>query len=72
VTRPVRELRAFRRVHLEAGETARVQLEVPMAELAYWDEAARGWVVEDTDYVAWVGASSRELPLSAEFKVQLG
>lgn len=72
VARPVRELRAFARVHLEPGETARVPLEVPMSELAYWDAATRSWVVEDTDYAVWVGPSSRALPLRAAFRVQLG
>jgi beta-glucosidase len=72
VARSVRELRAFQRVHLPAGAVAQVRLEVPMAELAYWDEGGGRWVVEETDYVAWAGPSSRELPLRAEFKVQLG
>jgi len=72
LARPVRELKGFARVHLAPGETTRVEFEVPMSELRYWDEAARGWLLEETDYVAWVGPSSRELPLRAEFKVQLG
>ena len=72
LARPVRELKGFARVHLAPGETTRVEFEVPMSELRYWDEAARGWLLEETDYVAWIGPSSRELPLRAEFKVQLG
>jgi len=72
VTRPVRELRAFARVHLSPGETSRVLLEVPMADLAYWDTATRAWVVEDTGYDVWAGPSSRALPLHATFRVQLG
>ena len=72
VARAVRELRAFQRVHLAAGATAQVRLEVPVSELAYWDDEQRTWIVEDTDYVAWVGPSSRELPLRADFKIQLG
>lgn len=72
VARPVRELKAFARVRLEAGETARVDFEVPMSDLRYWDEDARGWLLEETVYVVSVGPSSRELPLRAELKVQLG
>ena len=72
VERPVRELKGFARVRLEPGETARVELEVPMSDLRYWDEDARGWLLEEADYVAWVGPSSRDLPLRAEFKVRLG
>lgn len=72
VARPVRELKGFARVRLEAGETARVEFEVPMSELRYWDDDARGWLLEETDYVVWAGPSSRQLPLRAELKVRLG
>lgn len=72
VPRPVRELRAFARVALSPGATARVALEVPMSELAYWDAGSRAWLLEETDYTVWVGPSSRELPLHATFRVQLG
>ncbi|MBY0279513.1 glycoside hydrolase family 3 C-terminal domain-containing protein [Candidatus Binatia bacterium] len=72
VARPVRELKAFTRVHVEAGAMARVELDVPMSELRYWDEDAGGWLLEETRYVVWVGPSSRELPLRSEFDVRLG
>jgi beta-glucosidase len=72
VPRPVRELRAFARVSLAPGETKRVALEVPMSELAYWDAGARAWLLEETEYTVSVGPSSRELPLHASFRVQLG
>lgn len=69
VERAVRELRAFRRVHLAPGESAVVTLELPIAELAFWDEAASRWVVEATSYRVWAGSSSRDLPLEAGFTV---
>ena len=72
VARPVRELKAFARVHVAAGETARVEFDVPMSDLRYWDEDANGWLLEETDYVVEAGPSSRELPLRAELKVRLG
>ena len=49
VERAPRELKAFARVHIEPGATATVKLEVPVAELAYYDTAA-GWVVEPGRY----------------------
>ncbi len=72
VARPVRELKAFARVHVAAGETARVEFDVPMSDLRYWDEDAKAWLLEETDYVVEAGPSSRELPLRAELKVRLG
>jgi beta-glucosidase len=49
VERARRELKAFRRVRVEAGASAEVVLEIPAAELAYYD-VSRGWVVEPGRY----------------------
>ncbi len=35
-SRPIRELRAWRKVALEPGETKQVTITVPVSELAYW------------------------------------
>lgn len=72
VQRAEQELRAFARVHLEAGETRTVALDVPAADLAYWDVASAGWVVEPIAYEVRVGPSSRELPLRATVHVARG
>ncbi|MEW6271169.1 MAG: glycoside hydrolase family 3 C-terminal domain-containing protein [Thermodesulfobacteriota bacterium] len=69
VERAPRDLRAFARVHLAPGEAATVVLDVPAADLAYWDEDAHAWRLEDVEYTAWAGASSRDLPLRASFRV---
>jgi len=70
VERAPRELRAFARVRLAPGETRQVVLDVPIAELAYYDVGGRTWLVEDADYTAYIGPSSRELPLRASFRVR--
>ncbi|HZR80894.1 MAG TPA: glycoside hydrolase family 3 C-terminal domain-containing protein [Candidatus Binatia bacterium] len=70
VERAVRELRAFARVELRPGERRSVTLTVPAADLAFWDDAAKRWVVEETSYAAWVGTSSRDLPLRADFAIR--
>ncbi len=46
VDRPLRQLVGFRRVAIRAGEAATVRLTIPLADLAYWSEAERRWVVE--------------------------
>jgi beta-glucosidase len=68
VSRPVRELKAFRRVSLARGETTTIELVVPLAELAYWDVTTGGWVVEPATYRLEVGTSSRDLPLVADLQ----
>ena len=69
VDRPVRELKAFRRIALAPGETKTVSLAFPATDLAFWDATANEFVVEPIDYVVECGASSRDLPLQARVSV---
>jgi len=65
VARPVKELRGFRRLHLEAGECRTVAFRLSTEQLAYIDaEFVR--VVEPGTIRILVGRSSADLPLSAE------
>lgn len=70
VQRPVRELKAFASVALEAGETREVVLVVRREDLAYWHVAAQRWVVEGGSYLVDVAASSRDLRSSASVEVE--
>ena len=69
VERAPKELKAFRRIGLKAGETQTVQLGISVKELAYYDEQA-GWTVEPTSYTLIVGQHSLdERALRAEFNI---
>ena len=69
VERASKELKAFQRVGLKPGETKTVQLDIPVRDLAYYDEQL-GWTVERTSYTLIVGQHSLdEKALQAEFKV---
>jgi beta-glucosidase len=54
VERARRELKAFARVRLEPGAAAQVALEIPVSELAWYDEK-RGWVVDPGRYLLLAG-----------------
>lgn len=58
VVRAPRELKAFEKVALQAGETKRVELSFAVEELAYWDETSHSWQIEKGDYDLYVGVSS--------------
>jgi beta-glucosidase len=62
---PVRQLKAYDKVHLQPGQTRTVTLRLPTKGLAAWDTEERGWRVEDGRYRLFVGDSSRHLPLRA-------
>ena len=68
--RAPRELRAFRRVELEAGAVRTVELELAVTDLAVYQPDARTFYVEPLEYVLHVGTSARDLPLSARFSVE--
>ena len=61
VVRPTRELAAFERVWVTAGESVSLELRVARDDLAYYDTRVSGWRVEPGEYVVEVGASSRDL-----------
>ena len=62
VTRPVKELKGFRRIDLEPGQTATVRFEITPESLAFWDVNMK-YVVEPGEFSIMVGNSSRDADL---------
>ncbi|HVV52014.1 MAG TPA: glycoside hydrolase family 3 N-terminal domain-containing protein [Polyangia bacterium] len=60
VTRPVQELKGFRRVHLKPGEAKRVELPLGFEELSFWNAAMKR-VVEPGRFEVMVGGSSNNV-----------
>jgi beta-glucosidase len=57
-SRPVRELKAFTKVHLAPGESKSVTLIIPAASLGYWSPASHTDVLEPGTFDLWVGDSA--------------
>jgi beta-glucosidase len=71
VERAPKELKAFTRIALQAGETRTVQFRVPISRLAYYDESQADFVVEPLEYEIFVGAHSLDThALKARFVVR--
>ena len=69
IERAPRELKAFQRVRLAPGETKKVEINIPVQELAYYDPDA-GWTIETTKYTLIVGQHSLDdHALQASFQV---
>jgi beta-glucosidase len=62
-TRPVKELKSFKKVWLKPGERATVTLDITPRSLAFFD-ANMKYVVEPGDFVVMVGSSSRDADLT--------
>jgi beta-glucosidase len=67
-SRPVRELKGFRRVGLKPGETQTVTFPLGPDELRYWSTSQRKWVQDAEAFDVWVGADSTAT-LHADFAV---
>jgi beta-glucosidase len=70
VPRPRRDLRGYRRVHLEPGESRQVELAVPARSLAYWNERKNGWEIEADRVRVEVGSSSGAIKLTKTIRVR--
>ena len=57
-SRPIRELKGFERVTIEAGATRTVRFQLGSEQLRYWSAVTRGYVQDATTYDIWVGGSS--------------
>lgn len=59
VTRPVKELKGFKRIHLEPGQTQTVALPIEPEHLAFYD-IHMNYTVEPGEFEIMVGSSSRD------------
>ena len=69
VERAEKELEAFERVALKAGETKNVTLEFPLSELAHWDNETNEWVLEHGKIEILVGSASNDIRQSIQTEI---
>ena len=68
IDRPVKELKAFRKVYLQPGETRNVELTICADALSYYDEATSAWRTDAGNYEALIGTASNQLPIKICFR----
>ena len=71
VERPEKELKGFLKVALAAGESKRVSVKLDARAFAYYNTALNEWYVENGDFEILVGASSRDIRLTARVQINL-
>jgi beta-glucosidase len=69
LVRPEKELKAFAKVGLDAGETKTVTLSLKHDAFAYYDPAKKAWVAEAGDFEILLGSSSADIRLSAVYEL---
>lgn len=65
----IRELKAFKKVHLPAGKSQIVELVLDQTAFRHFDRKQGGWAVEKGIYAIEIGESSRKAHLSAEINL---
>lgn len=66
VERAIKELKGYKKVFLNPGESKRVTIELNDRSLAYFDEKSKQWVVDADSFNLSVGGSSQDIRLNAK------
>ena len=61
VLRPLKELKAFSKVMIEAGESKQVEINLPVKDWAFFNDKTQSWVIEPGKFIIMVGASSADI-----------
>jgi beta-glucosidase len=69
VPRPIKELKAFKKVELHNGESVMIQVELNKHAFAFWNPKTKDWYVEKGKFVIHVGAASNDIRLSKEIAI---
>ena len=70
VPRPVKELKGFKKVELESGQSTTVILELSKKDFSFWNPETKDWFAEKGAFVLQVGSSSRDIKLQQQVVLQ--
>ena len=70
VSRPNKQLCAFARINIKAGETSHVTLTINKEDLSYWDESRHAFVCESLPVKFLIGASSEDIRQTAVVNIK--
>ncbi len=69
VIRPAKELKAFKKIFLKAGETQTVNLDIKVSDLAFYNDKTHQWTVEPGDFVLSNAASAGDVKSAVKIQV---
>ncbi len=68
ISRPVKELKDFRKIQLQAGESKIIKFVIDKEKLSFYNQDLK-WVAEAGDFELMIGASSEDIRLRGEFEL---
>jgi beta-glucosidase len=57
-SRPVRELKGFKRISLSAHEKKTIQFALSKGDRIYWTSTTKSWVLDASQFDIWIGGDS--------------
>lgn len=70
VERPIKQLKGFTRIPVKSGERKKVTFQLKAEDLAYWDAASHGFVVEKGKVKIMLGSSSEDIRLTKDLQIR--
>jgi beta-glucosidase len=70
VERPVKELKAFRKIFLQPGETKQVSLTIDRSALSFYNDQTGQWTAEPGEFKALIGTSSKDIISDYKFRLK--
>lgn len=68
--RPEKELKGFKKVWLQPGESKDVDMTIDNSALSFYDEATQSWVSESGDFIALIGNAADNLTQRVKFALK--
>lgn len=69
LVRPAKELKGFKKVWLKAGETQEVKIDIPVKDLAFFDDKQHKWVVEKDTFQVHCASSAQDIKKSIKINI---
>ncbi|MDB4181040.1 glycoside hydrolase family 3 C-terminal domain-containing protein, partial [Flavobacteriaceae bacterium] len=69
VDRPLKELKAFKKVYLKKGEKKTIEFKLTERAFAFWDSVSKDWKLESGEFEILIGKSSENIVLKKVIKL---
>ena len=70
VLRPLKELKGFKKVSLNSGESKSIQIDIPVKDFAFFDDKKMNWKLETGQFKLMIGTSSKNIINTTKIDVE--
>jgi beta-glucosidase len=71
LSRPVKELKGFKKISLQPGEEKTVSFTLTKEDLSYYDDKKNTWIAEPGKFKIMIGASATDIKGTVDFVLKL-